>query len=289
MKHSKEEIEQYVEIVDKVAIISKTDLKGNITFVNDIFCDVAGYTREELIGQPHNILRHPDMPKATFANLWETIQSKQVWNGKIKNRAKNGNAYHVNANILPVHDKNGNVLEYMAVRFLMTEEMEEQRKFKAQVIKKLGEEKSKQLSLNKEIKQLYIDIKQLQSQNSNSGYAAEQLEVEKKNKKKMTQQLHSYENELANMTKMAESTIKNAKTKTESIELQAKIARDKIGPLESKIVKLTSMMQAQKTEIVKLDDSVQSQAKVIVNLKDVILSLEEDKRRLINGESLLSM
>ena len=81
---------RYINIIDKVAIISKTDLSGNITFANDLFCEVSGYTREELIGINQRIVRHPDMDKTIFDSLWNTLRKGKVWRNKLKNKAKNG-------------------------------------------------------------------------------------------------------------------------------------------------------------------------------------------------------
>lgn len=117
------EIEEYVHIIDQIAIITKTDLRGNITFANDIFCKISGYKREELIGQPHNILRHPDMPADTFKSLWNSIQNREIWKGKITNKRKDGGAYNVNVTIFPIiNDDTEELTGYMAVRFLISEE-----------------------------------------------------------------------------------------------------------------------------------------------------------------------
>ena len=276
MDHTKEEIEQYVDIVDKVAIISKTDLKGNITFVNDIFCDVAGYSRGELIGKPHNILRHPEMAKTAFESLWETIKNGKPWFGKVKNKAKDGSAYHVNAHIFPIFDKNHQIKEFMAVRFLMTEEAEEQRKFKAQVIKKLGEEKSKQMKLNKEISRLNNIIKASHSDNDNNDYALEQLEKAREDVRKLKGQVNSYEGELSNMSKVTEATVMNSKKKTREAEERYGIVKSKFELYEKKVVKLTSENAAQSAKIKDYEQRLITQAKIIENLKDVISSLEED-------------
>ena len=72
-------LEEYKNATDASSIVSITDTKGVIIYVNDIFCEISGYSREELIGRSHNVIRHPDMPSAAFADLWQTIQSKQVW------------------------------------------------------------------------------------------------------------------------------------------------------------------------------------------------------------------
>ncbi|MCF6339563.1 MAG: ATP-binding protein [Sulfurimonas sp.] len=114
-------LEQFVNALNHSAIVSKTDTKGIITFVNDKFCQVSGYTREELIGKEHNIVRHPEMPKEIFANLWNTIQNKEIFKATIKNRKKNGELYHVDTVVIPLLDINNEPYEYLAVRYEITE------------------------------------------------------------------------------------------------------------------------------------------------------------------------
>ncbi|HEX5710487.1 MAG TPA: PAS domain-containing protein [Sulfuricurvum sp.] len=82
-------------------LVSQTDEKGKILFANDDFCTIAGYTIDELIGKPHSIVRHPDMPKAAFKSLWDTVNSGQVWTGYVKNATKNGGYYWVYATVYP--------------------------------------------------------------------------------------------------------------------------------------------------------------------------------------------
>jgi len=85
----------------KAFLVSETDAKGIIRFANDEFCKYAGYTLDELLGKPHNIVRHPDMPRAAFKDLWETIQGGKRWRGFVKNRAKDGRYYWVFATVYP--------------------------------------------------------------------------------------------------------------------------------------------------------------------------------------------
>ena len=117
----KAQFEAQLAIINETAIVSKTDIKGNITYVNDMFCKVAKYTREELIGKPHNIVRHPDMPAWAFEDLWKTISSGKLWQGQVKNKCKDGSYYWVNATIAPILGDNGKPIEYMAVRYLITD------------------------------------------------------------------------------------------------------------------------------------------------------------------------
>ncbi|MBP5980665.1 MAG: PAS domain-containing protein [Halomonas sp.] len=100
---------------EESVLISRSDLKGRVTFANATFVDVSGYTRDELIGAPHNLLRHPDMPEAAYADFWKTIQSGATWQGIVKNRRKNGDYYWVSATVAPLKDGD-RVVGYTSVR-----------------------------------------------------------------------------------------------------------------------------------------------------------------------------
>lgn len=104
-----------VVLSDNFSIVSTTDLHGNITYANPYFVEVSGYSKQELIGAPQNILRHPDMPVEAFADLWTTIKAGRPWTGMVKNRTKSGDFYWVLANVTPVFD-NGQPTGYMSVR-----------------------------------------------------------------------------------------------------------------------------------------------------------------------------
>ncbi|WP_136064758.1 methyl-accepting chemotaxis protein [Modicisalibacter radicis] len=100
---------------DEHYLISRTDLKGRITYANPAFVEVSGFSRDELIGSPHSLVRHPDMPEAAFANLWETLEAGESWQGLVKNRCKNGDHYWVNASVTPIFE-NGELQGYASVR-----------------------------------------------------------------------------------------------------------------------------------------------------------------------------
>ena len=135
-------LDQYKSAVDRSSIVSKTTPSGIITCVNDQFCEIAGYSREELIGKPHNIVRHPDMSQDVFSVVWETLHQKRSWNGVIKNRKKDGSPYWVNATINPILDLNGNIEEYIAIRSDITETIllhKELEKTQQDIIIRIGE------------------------------------------------------------------------------------------------------------------------------------------------------
>ncbi|MEC4723859.1 PAS domain-containing protein [Noviherbaspirillum sp. CPCC 100848] len=105
---------EYV-LQDDRPIVSKTDLKGRITYINPYFVEVSGFDEDELMGAPHNIVRHPDMPEAAFGDLWQTLKAGEIWSAPVKNRRKDGGYYWVIAHVTPITE-GGRIVGYMSVR-----------------------------------------------------------------------------------------------------------------------------------------------------------------------------
>ncbi|MDR1460766.1 MAG: PAS domain-containing sensor histidine kinase [Campylobacteraceae bacterium] len=161
------ELRQYKIAIEQSNIVSKTDINGIITFVNEEFCKISGYNKNELIGKNHNIVRHPDVPKSNFELLWNTILKKETFKATAKNRAKDGSTFYVNTTISPILDKNGNILEFIAIRYdvteniLLTEELkrkEEELKHLNATLENRVEKQTKQLldlnrNLEKKVKE----------------------------------------------------------------------------------------------------------------------------------------
>ncbi len=136
-------LKQFKKAVEEASIFSITDANGIIKEVNKNFETISGYTKEELIGKPHSIVRHEDMPREVFQDLWETIQSGKIWKGIVKNKCKNGKAYHVVSEIMPIYNPDGSLLEYISIRNDVTE-LEEYR----EVLKSELDIKNKSLEEN---------------------------------------------------------------------------------------------------------------------------------------------
>ncbi len=132
VKNSTVLLEQYKTIVDASAIISKSDPEGKITYANEMFCRISGYTFEELIGQDHNIVRDSATPSYVFKHMWDTIRSKKIWHGVIHNRAKNGKSYTVKSTVAPILDQNGNIIEYIALREDISGVIRKEKKIRAE-------------------------------------------------------------------------------------------------------------------------------------------------------------
>jgi len=112
---------RYIDIVDRYVISSQTDLKGNIIDASTAFCEISGYSKEELIGQSHNVVRHPDTPNSTYEAMWSTIAKGNTWAGEMINKAKDGSYYWVDAKIDPVRNEKGDIFGYISIRHNITD------------------------------------------------------------------------------------------------------------------------------------------------------------------------
>jgi methyl-accepting chemotaxis protein len=117
------ELKTRMDQINIACVVSESDLKGNITYVNDLLCEVSQYSREECIGSPHSLFRHPDTPKSVFKEMWATIGRGSIFRGVIKNRKKDGSPYWVDALIAPVPGPNGKPVKYIGVRYVITEQV----------------------------------------------------------------------------------------------------------------------------------------------------------------------
>jgi PAS domain S-box-containing protein len=115
-------MEDLKESIDKFVIMTETDLQGNIVYVTQAFCDACGYTKQELLGKSQNMVRHPEMPKHVFNNMWKRIQQGEAWEGEIKNLDKNGNSYWIKGNIVPIFDRQNKIIGYRSIRVNITDE-----------------------------------------------------------------------------------------------------------------------------------------------------------------------
>jgi PAS domain S-box-containing protein len=148
---------QYKEAIENSNIVSKTDTQGIITFVNDEFCKISGYSRDELIGKDHNIVRHPDVKKEKFELLWQTIKNKKTYKETVKNLAKDGSTFYVNTTIVPILDENDNIVEYVAIRYDVTQEV----LLKELLLKKESEYEELNKTLEKRVAQKTKELKEL--------------------------------------------------------------------------------------------------------------------------------
>ena len=121
-------LNQYKNVVDKAFLVSKTDKKGIITYVNENFCTVSGYREKELIGKNHNIIRDANISPLIFKKMWNTIQKGKIWRGLLSNKAKDGSIYYIESIIMPILDKEQNIVEYIAIRQDVTKQIQSKKR-----------------------------------------------------------------------------------------------------------------------------------------------------------------
>ncbi|RXJ87573.1 PAS domain S-box protein [Arcobacter sp. CECT 8985] len=182
----------YQQAIENSNIVSKTDINGIITFVNDEFCKISGYSKEELLGKNHNIVRHPDVPKEHFKNLWETIkQKRQTYKSTVKNLTKDGKSVYLNTTITPILDDFDDIEEFIAIRYDVTQEVE---------LKKNLEKKDKELKLLNKTLEMRVQeqTKQLKELNQN----LEQRVQEEIEKNKQKQKILFWQSRMASLGQM---------------------------------------------------------------------------------------
>jgi PAS domain S-box-containing protein len=269
IQKQKDELERYLKAIDNVAIISKTDLKGNITFANDFFCELAKYTRAELIGQPHNIIRHPDSPKEVFKDMWETIQKGETWNGKIKNQAKDGSVYYVNSTIIPIFDDMGEeIIEYVGIRFLTTEEEISKREFRKKVIENMQQSKKKEFEYLNRIKKLENEVK-INEKPDLSLYLEQMNNMRKKNGQ-LKSQINQYDKEIIAIRKKNEELIDNANNKVANSVFVLRKIKSENDKLVKDFKDLENEIELKKDVILDLQKRLDERNKRIEDLLDVI-------------------
>ncbi len=181
----------YQKAIENSNIVSKTDISGIITFVNDEFCKISGYSYNELIGQNHNIVRHPDIPTSNFENLWKTILSKKSYKATVKNLTKDKKTVYLNTTITPILDDNENIIEFIAIRYDVTVEVE---------LKKRLEQKEKELEeLNQNLE---IKVKEQTKQLKELNKTLEQRVIEEIKKNEEKQKLLYWQSRMASLGQM---------------------------------------------------------------------------------------
>ncbi|RXK12516.1 hypothetical protein CP965_07995 [Halarcobacter mediterraneus] len=270
----KKELQTYLDILNQEAIVSKTDLSGKITYVNDGFCEITGFTEDELIGKSHKVIRHPEVSKDFFKNLWETIQSGKVWSGTFKNLAKDGSTFFVNTKIIPIFDSSNKKIEqYIAIRFLVTEEELKKRENFKRFLEQITEYKKKIGTLSKEKEELFQRLQESSNTIKSLDSRAQQIEMKRK---QLLSQLEAYERNNLEFDKLNLMT-RQDKTKQFEQMYEALNALKSVNRKHEKHIKDMEVMLAEKTE--ELDSFIKKDLenkKRINDLRDLVTNFQEE-------------
>jgi len=274
----KNELQIYKDILDKENLVSETDLNGIITYANDIFCEVSGYTKEELIGVNHNIVRHPDVSPKIYENMWNTIQNKQVWKGKIKNKAKDGSAYYVKSTVFPILDEDGNIEKYVASRFLITEDEEERHKLKKYIM----HQKSQQVKHEKQLQDEFDDALHYAKMQKDQQVAKfihelnEQIKILRAKNADEKGRVLGLEKNLKNALDKNDDLQKGYQTRIEKLHSTAITAAEEYQKIKKRDGIITEKLQKSQEAIKTLQSYIDEYRKKISDLEDVIAAYEKE-------------
>lgn len=271
IKLENDKLKQFIEVVDKVAIVSKADLQGNITHVNEFFCEISGYKEEEIIGKSHSIVRHPDMAKSIFKKLWDEITIGKTWEGTIKNRNKNGEDYFIHYIIIPMIDLDKKIYEYIGIGFQTTEEEQGKREFKKKVLTNYLEFKKTNLNAVEKISDLENEVTQLRTQNESLNSSAEKNEIRLK---KAISQIDFLEKMIKDKDAQYQKILEMQKSNLVRISESHKKSLLIIEKHENEIRNQKDILEIKSREIVRLNGQLNEQTKYIKDLKD---SIKESK------------
>ncbi|WP_419769827.1 MAG: PAS domain S-box protein [Candidatus Marinarcus sp.] len=289
----KNELEQFKYVLDKLNMVSETDLEGKITYVNQRFCDITGYTKEELIGKKHNIVRHPDTSDDLYKKMWENLSEGKNWLGKIKNRAKDGSTYHIKIIIIPLLNDKGHIEKYMGSAFLITDIEEEKQNLKkfilSQKLDQMNTRKATQEEINNRARELVLKAKQdaVEKEEKFVKYLRE-LEEELKRlriiRERDKKQIAFLEKEYKEYIDTTDTEKRIFQEKMEKTILAGRQSYDKFNFLKKKNDALALKLKKSQEGITTLQAYVDEYRAKIENLQDVIKMHEKTITELKEGK-----
>lgn len=275
------ELKIYKDLLDKQNLISETDLQGNIIYANEIFCKVSGYSKDELIGKPHSIVRHPDNSSKIYEDLWETIQTGNVWKGKLKNIAKDGTVYYVKSYISPIFDTEGNIIKYVGSRYLITKDEEEKQTLKKYIL----QQKSQKVKKENELESKYQDMlkKSLDSKDKQIAIFVAELHSEIKVLRSRIEddkgRILNLEHKLANSEKKCEVDHEDFLQKLSKMRTTTRVSYEKYERFKKQNDALKEKINKAQESINVYQEYIEEYRHKIDDLNDVIKSYEDDKKK----------
>lgn len=264
-----EDLEELRAVINEVALVSKTDLDGNITFVNNYFTEVTGYSQDEIIGKNRLILKDENTSTLIYKDLFEKVKEGIVWEGKLKDISKTKEEYYIYLTVLPIYDKkNSNITEFMWISFLTTDAELEEKEFKKRVMKNMYENRR----INTESRQ---KIDELMNQISGYSNIKTLLNEERERKLKFTNQINFYENELKVMEEKIKEISEKASQKIKQVASAEKEVREKRDKATFLLNDVTIELEDKNKKVKKLTKELSTQMNLIKKLMISISEIEE--------------
>jgi len=270
LKVENNKLKQFSEVFDKVASVSKTNANKEIIYVNDFFCELSGYSKEELLGKEHEIVRHPDMPKSVFNKMWEELEEGNTWEGTIKNKAKDGSSYFLHYVIIPLKDFDEKIYEHIGIGFLTTQEELEKREFKKKVMTNYLEFKKTNLNAIERISSLDKELEIIKSKNESLVLSTSNAE---KRLKKANSEIDFLEKKLKERDGHYKRILEMQKSNLVNITNAHQKALALNEKYENEIRKINDIVEVKTQEILNLNGKLNEQSSVVHDLRDTIKNI----------------
>lgn len=264
-----QDLEDLRTVVNEVALVVKTDLLGNITFVNNYFCEVSAYTSEEILGQNYIILKDENSSSLIYSELLEKVKSGIIWEGKLKNISKNKEEYYIYLTVLPIECKTTlEIKEFVWISFLTTNEEIEEKEFKKKVVKNMYENRRINNEAREKIDELMNKISEYSNMKSS-------LINERQRASKFNSQINFYEKELAVIEEKVKETSERASIKIKQVLSTEKNVREKKDKVVSLLNDLSTQLDSKNKAVKELTKELSAQLVLIKKLMTSIDAVEE--------------
>lgn len=278
------ELAQYKAILDNENLVIETSIEGKILYVNDLYCEITGFSKEELIGESNSLIRHPETTDIVAKELWKTISSGNPWHGKMKNLSKEGDTFYVKQTVIPIFNKNQIVEKYMAIGFLITEDEKEKQTLKRFIMQQKGEkvqlEHKYQAKLNIELQKAL--------KNAHSGDINKQnqlvelvndLEIELKiNRDKYNDEksrMLSMENKLKNANHKLETMQGGYQDRIDQLYKRSQTSVDKFESYQQQNMILENKLEKAQESVNLMQENIDEYRKRIDELTDLVNDYED--------------
>ena len=269
--HQKTQIENYLEALDEVALVSKLDIEGNLIYANDICCEVFKYKREEIINKHYKDILHEDTSEYLLNEVLNIVRVGNKWQGRIKLKAKDGTPSHVTMTIFPLYENEDNDLSgYILINFLITDIVEEKREFKKNIISNIADYKKAEFNFMKKIS--FFEKKLEESKKEIDFYQKENVKMHVK-KKKLLKQVTFYEKNIEEKDIQYKKNLEVFRMNFNKINNSYKKLSQETEKNRFEIFQLKEEHSVKEKEIIKLNEEVNEQAKIIIGLRDTIKNI----------------
>ena len=263
------DLEDLKTVINEVALVSRTDLEGNITFINSYFSEVSGYSEDEIIGQNHLILKDEKTSDLIYKDLLEKVKSGIIWEGKLKNISKTKEDFYIYLTVLPIHCKITSLIkEFIWISFLTTSEELEEKEFKKRVVKNMYENRRINNEAREKIDFLMNKISEYSSMKNS-------LFTEKERASKFFNQIRFYEKELIEIEEKVKEISEKASLKIKQVLAMEKDTREKKDSVIYLLNDLTNDLDIKNKAVQKLTKELSAQLTLIEKLMTSIDSIEE--------------